>query len=155
MPLSLVPQNTQLKLDAFQQAGRNVYSYLMLIKTNTAANTDTDASVIVSALLASNDFAASIQAADAGVVAAYRRETGQTAAQVQADASATLSALNVVRSAIRSVVPVDPSLPSAGTRYLRLQTVDTTTGAVSPVTVPWSSMSALVTAIDAWVATIQ
>lgn len=148
MPLRLVNQNQQDKLDAFQQLGRNVNSYFRIIRDNVTGNSATDCSLLLSALQAALAFAALIQAADPDIVAAYRRETGQTAAQVQADASAVLLAINGVTSAIVSAYPMD------GSRRMLDRTMDAS-GNVSVIAISASSLGAVATAIDGWTTAIQ
>ena len=147
MALALT-DNSQAKLESFQRLGRNVHSYFRQIRLAIAANEAVDTNFLLSALQAGRAFAAVIAAADSDIVVAYRRETGQTGAQVQAEAATTANALSAVNAAIVAAYPKDAE------RRLLDRVMDVN-GDITSVTIPASSLGAVGTAIDAWIAAVR
>lgn len=148
MVLRIIAPPPEDKLGDFQRLGRNVHGYFVQIKQNVAAPTSTDATFVLSALQAGLAFAAMIQAQDADLVVAYRAWTGQTGLQVQADATAALTALQGVNAAILAMYPLD------GSRRLLDRTMDVN-GVLAPVMLSAASLTPVSTAITAWQAAIQ
>lgn len=143
MTLRISTRNTQVKLDDFQALGANVNAYFNAIRTNVLGTLATEATFMLSAIQAAIAFSALLAAGDADLVTAYRRETGQTGAQVQADAAAALSACNAVIAAMVAAYPLD------GSRRMLDRTMDAS-GNTTAVMLPAASLVAVSTAIDGW-----